>query len=73
MRLALVSGFILHGALKCFISVDSDNSVQTVIIIGNTCILLGNHVLNVFLRLIEHYKHCFPMKSLASLVFTVFP
>ena len=37
-------------SLKRFISGNSDNSVQTVIIIGSTCVLLQNHALNVFLR-----------------------
>ena len=36
----------------CFVRIigcNNDNSVQTVIINGNTCILRHNHVLNVFL------------------------
>ena len=37
-------------SLKRFISSNSDNCVQTVIIIGNTYVLWQNHVLNVFLR-----------------------
>ena len=36
--------------LKRFISCNSDNSVETVLIIGNTYILWQNHVLNMFLR-----------------------
>ena len=41
--------FSLHAALEHFISWKSDNSVQTVIVIGNTCSLWQNHVLSVFL------------------------
>ena len=37
-------------SLKRFISCNSDNWVQTVIIIGNACILWQHNVLNVFLR-----------------------
>ena len=37
-------------SLKRFISCNSDNSVQTVIIIGNACISWQHHLLNVFLR-----------------------
>ena len=37
-------------SLKRLISCNSDNCVQTVIIIGNTCILWQHHVLNVLLR-----------------------
>ena len=37
-------------SLKRFISCNSDNSVQTVIIIGNSCISWQHHLLNVFLR-----------------------
>ena len=36
-------------SLKRFISCNSDNSVQTVIIIGNMCILWQHHVLSRFL------------------------
>ena len=35
-------------SFKRFISGNSDNSVETVIIIGNTCILWQDHVLKVF-------------------------
>ena len=35
--------------LRRFISCNNDNSVQTVIINGNTCILRHKHVLNVLL------------------------
>ena len=37
-------------SLKRFISCNSDNSVQPVIIIGNACILWQHHLLNVFSR-----------------------
>ena len=59
-------------SLRRFIDCNSDNSVQTVIIIGNTCSLWQNHVLNVFSSLILHYKHCFAMTTLSSLAFSVF-
>ena len=36
-------------SLKRLIRCNSDNSVQTVIIIGNACILWQHHLLNVFL------------------------
>ena len=58
--------------VRRFIDCNSDNSVQTVIIIGNTCSLWQNHVLNVFSRLILHYKHCVAMTTLSSLAFSVF-
>ena len=64
--------FFKTCSLKHFISSNSDNCVQTVIIIGNTYVLWQNHVLNVFLRWIWHYKHCFAMKTLSSLVFSLF-
>ena len=35
-------------SLRRFIDCNSDNSVQTVKIIGNTCILWQNHILNMF-------------------------
>ena len=37
-------------SLNRFISCNSDSSVETVIIIGNTFVLWENHYLNVFLR-----------------------
>ena len=37
-------------SLKRFISCNSDNSVQTVTIIGHTYILLSNHIVDMFLR-----------------------
>ena len=37
--------------------------MQNIIFTGNTCILWQNHVLNVFLRWIQYYKHCLPMKA----------
>ena len=36
------------SSLQRFISYNSDNIVQTVIIIGDMCILWQNHALNVF-------------------------
>ena len=42
--------FFKTCSLKRFISYNSDNCVQTAIIIGNTYVLWQNHVLNVFLR-----------------------
>ena len=41
--------FCTTCSLKRFIRCNSDNSVQAVIINGNTCILRHNHVLNVLL------------------------
>ena len=67
-------------SLRCFttfnlkrdIRWNSDNSVQAVIIIGNTCILWQNNVLNINLRWSKHFKHCLAMTTLSSLVFSVF-
>ena len=42
--------FYTTCSFKRFISWKSDNSVHNVIVIGNTCILWPNYVLNVFLR-----------------------
>ena len=42
--------FLTTCSLKRFISGNSDNSVETVIIIGSACTPWENHVLNVFLR-----------------------
>ena len=42
--------FINECSLKRFISCNSDKCVETVRIIGNTCSLRQNHVLNEFLR-----------------------
>ena len=41
--------FCTTCSLRRFIRCNSDNSVQTVIINANTCILRHNHVLNVLL------------------------
>ena len=42
--------FLHTCSLKRYISCNSDNSMQAVIIIRNACILRQQHVLNVFLR-----------------------
>ena len=59
-------------SLKRFISCNSVNSVEAVIIIGTTCILCQNNILDVFLRCLLYYKHCFAMKALSGVVFSVF-
>ena len=64
--------FFKTCSLEHLISCKSDNCVQTVIIIAKTCIQWQNHVLNVFLRWIYHYNHCFGMKTLSSLVSSLF-
>ena len=65
-------------SLKRFISCNSDISVETVIIIGNTFFLWENHYLNVFLQ----FRICFAMIPLSSInivspcfirTFTLFP
>ena len=66
------SSIFTTSRLKRFISCDSDNSVDTVIVIGNTFILSETPVLNVFLRWIKHFKHCLAITTLSSLVFSVF-
>ena len=53
-------------------SCNSDNNVQTVIIIGSTRNLWRDHVLHVFLHWIEHYKQCVAMKTLSIVAFSVF-
>ena len=58
-------------SLKRFISYNSDNSVQIVIIMGNTCIPLQNNCLNVLLRWLSQYNHCFAMKTMSSFDFSV--
>ena len=72
MKIALVCDFALYVAYKRFISCNSDNSVQNVIFTGNTCFLWQNHVVNVFLRWIQYYKHCLPMKAPSVRDFSVF-
>ena len=59
-------------SLKRFISCNSDNCVQTVIVIGIKSIPCQNHFLSVFLRIIYHYKHCVAMKTRSSLAFSMF-
>ena len=55
--------FYTTCSLKRLITCKSDYSVQTVIIIGNTCILWPNHVLNDFsmltLALFTLFRHEF--------------
>ena len=46
--------------------------MQNVIFTENTCFLWQNHVLNVFLRWIQYYKHCLPMKSPSNRDFSLF-
>ena len=58
-------------SLKYFISCNSDNSVETVIIIGNTFLLWDKHVINMVLLWISNYKHCLAMKPLSSVVVSV--
>ena len=50
MKLSLVCEFALYVAYKRLIRSNSENSVQNGIFTGNTCFLLQNHVLIVFLR-----------------------
>ena len=72
MKIALVCDFALYVALKRFISCNSENSVQNVIFTGNTCFLWQNLVLNVFVRCIQYYKHCLPIKAPSVRDFSVF-
>ena len=72
MKIALVCDFALYVAYKRFISCNNDNSVQNVIFTGNTCFLLQNHVLNVFLRYMQYYTHCLPMKAPSDRDFSLF-
>ena len=72
MKIALVCDFSLYVAEKRFIRSNSENSVQNLIFTGNTCFLWQNHVLNVFLRSIQYYKHCLPMKAPSVRDFSLF-
>ena len=59
-------------SLTGFISCNSDNSVQTVIIIGNMYSLWENHVVNMFLGWILHYNQCLGMTTLSRFVLSMF-